>query len=100
MKREYKGIILTNHAIQRAKLRRVQPEMIVQTVHKPQSREKEADGDTKFTRTINGRTVQVIGFYDRDDSQWVIKTMWVRGEDDPSILRRVWVWFSEFLRLG
>lgn len=100
MKREHKGIILTDHAIQRARLRRIHPEMIVQTVHQPQKREKEDDGDTKFTRTIDGRTVQVVGFYQRDEDKWVIKTMWVRGEDDPSLWRKAWVWLTGRLGLG
>lgn len=100
MKREYNGIVLTDHAIQRARLRRIRPEMIVQTVKKPENREIEDDGDTKFTKTINGRKVQVIGFYDDDDRKWIVKTMWVRGEDDPSILRKIWVWILGRIGIG
>lgn len=83
-----KNVVFTNHAEQRMKLRRITPEMVVSTLQKPDDRELESDGDTKFIKTIKGRNVQVIGAYLDDEKKWLVKSAWVRGEDDP---KPVWL---------
>jgi hypothetical protein len=76
-------IILTDHARERMQLRRISPVMIAQTIRQPDRTEREDDGDTKFTKSIDGRQVQVIGRWESDESKWLVKSTWVRGEDDP-----------------
>ncbi len=86
MSNAYKNIILTNHTEERMALRRISREMILSTVQKPDSQEKEADGDTQFVKTINKRPLHVVAAYLKDEKKWLIKTVWVRGEDDPQPL--------------
>lgn len=81
-----KNIILTNHAEQRMKLRRITPEMIAKTIQKPDEREPETDGDIKFIRTLEKRPVHVVAKYLDDEKKWLVKSVWVRGEDDPKPL--------------
>lgn len=83
MQREIRNIIFTHHAIERLQLRRITQDMVVQTVYKPDRKEPEDDGDIKFIKTINGRNLHVIGHWEADEDKWLIKSAWVRGEDDP-----------------
>lgn len=83
-----KHFILTDHAEERMKLRRITQEMIAKTLQKPDERESEADGDIKFVRTLDKRPVHVVAKYLDDEQKWLIKSVWVRGEDDPKPLWR------------
>lgn len=78
-------IILTNHARERMLVRRVNQAMIEQTVSQPQGRKKEDDGDTQFHCTLKGRKVHVVA-KPLERGEWLIKTVWVDGEDDPNPL--------------
>lgn len=94
MQREYKNVVFTKHALERMKLRRITQDMIVTAITKPDSRKLEADGDTKFIKTLNGRPLHVVSAFLEDERQWLVKSVWVRGEDDPiplwkRILRRL-----------
>lgn len=82
----YKNVIFTDHAEARMSLRRISKSMIAQTIQQPDSKEKESDGDTKFSKTINKRKVQVVAYYLPDEKKWLVKSTWVRGEDDPQPL--------------
>jgi hypothetical protein len=86
--REYKDVIFTDHALERLKLRRITQDMIVETIRKPDDQEPEADGDTKFIKTIKQRPVHVVSKYLPDEKKWLVKSAWVRGEDDPKALWR------------
>ncbi len=81
-----KKIIYTNHAIERRVVRRISKKAIQQTVLKPDSTEKENDGDTEFKKTVDGRKIHAIAKPLPDQQAWLIKTVWVRGEDDPNII--------------
>lgn len=81
-----KNFILTNHAEQRMKLRRITHEMIAKTIQKPDEREPESDGDTQFIRTLEKRQVHVVAKYLDDEKKWLVKSVWVRGEEDPKPL--------------
>lgn len=48
----------------------------------PDRHETEADEDIEFIRTLKGRKVHVIANYLEDQDKWLVKTTWVRGEDD------------------
>lgn len=78
-------IILTDHARERMMVRRISQRMIQQTLENPQGSEKEDDGDTQFYRTLDGRRVHVVA-KPLERNEWLIKTVWVKGEEDPSPL--------------
>lgn len=82
MQREYKNVLFTDHALQRMKRRRITQEMIVNAIKKPDRQEREADGDTKFIKIIDKRNVHVVSLYLQDQKQWLVKSAWVRGEED------------------
>lgn len=80
---EYKNIIFTDHALKRMKLRKISQDAIVRTIKDADRKEKESDGDTKFIKTINKREIHVVANYQQDEKKWLVKSTWVRGEDDP-----------------
>lgn len=84
----YSKIIYTKHAIERRVVRQVSKGMIKQTVNKPDGREPESDGDTKFIKVINGREIHSVAKPLPDQDAWLIKTVFVRGEDDPNPIRK------------
>lgn len=86
-------IVLTTHARERMMQRRISQNMIEQVVQKPDSREKESDGDTQFARRIDGRKVEVVAM-PLEHGGWLIKTVWVEGESDPNPL---WVIITKIL---
>ncbi|HEX2621095.1 MAG TPA: DUF4258 domain-containing protein [Phototrophicaceae bacterium] len=94
MDHEYKNVVFTDHAIERLKLRRITQDMVVNTLKKPEHQEPEADGDTKFTRKIQNRHVQVVSRYLPDEKKWLVISAWVRGEEDP---QPVWKQLLSFI---
>jgi hypothetical protein len=82
------NIVYTKHAEERMRLRRITSSMIADTVNKPDRTQIEEDGDTEFIRTLNGRKVHVIATRVTKPSGWLIKSTWVRGEEDPLPLWR------------
>jgi hypothetical protein len=97
--RSYKNVIFTDHALERLRLRRITQEMIVTAIRQPDQKVLEADGDTKFIKTIGGRNTQVVAAYLADEKKWLVKSSWVRGEDDPKgLLARLLGWLRRLLR--
>ncbi len=90
---EYKNVIFTDHALERMKLRRITQEAVVRTLQDPLRKEKEADGDTQFIKTINKREIHVVANYQTDEKKWLVKSTWVRGEEDPV------AWWVRLLKL-
>jgi hypothetical protein len=80
---EADDIVLTDHAQERMKLRRVTKVAILSAVRDPDDKFIEDDGDTRFIRDVNDREVQVVAKRLEDEKKWLIKSVWVRGEDDP-----------------
>jgi hypothetical protein len=83
MQRDYKNIIFTAHALHRLKLRCITQDMIVTALKQPDKKELESDGDTKFIKVINNRNLHVVSAYLPDEKKWLVKSAWVRGEEDP-----------------
>jgi hypothetical protein len=83
MDNPYSRFILTDHAMKRMRLRSITSDMVQQAIVKPDERKVEADGDIKFIRTIDGRNLHVVARYLDDEKKWLVKSTWVRGEDDP-----------------
>ena len=85
-------ITYTRHAEERMHLRRITKSMIADTLAKPDRTQIEEDGDTEFIRTLNGRKVHVIA-KPLTNNEWLIKSTWVRGEDDPQpIWQQIFSW--------
>lgn len=81
-------VILTKHARQRMRSRRISEEAIRKTVQRPDTRSAETDGDTKFTKQYFDRDYHVVAHPLPDQNAWLVKTVWVRGEEDPLPLWR------------
>lgn len=97
MQREYKNIIFTEHALERLQLRRITQDMIVETIRKPDDQKEEDDGDIKFIKTIKQRPVHVVSKYLTDEKKWLVKSAWVRGEDD-SLLLKLFYWGLKLIK--
>lgn len=94
--------VLTEHAEQRMGLRRITRDMVAQTLAQPDRKENESDGDIEHIRTLSGRQVHVIAFYKADQKKWIVKSTWVRGEDDQKGLK--WIsdlfgWIGRLLKM-
>jgi hypothetical protein len=82
MSRRAGGIVYTRHAEERVRLRRISQAMIADTLAKPDRTQIEENGNTEFIRMLNGRKVHVIAVRLTDTNQWLIKSTWIRGEED------------------
>ena len=90
MDNHYTRFILTDHAMQRMRKRRITSDMVQQAIVKPDQRKAEADGDMQFIRTIEKRQLHVVARYLDDEKKWLVKSTWVRGEEDPvSLLQQL-----------
>ncbi len=99
MRREYKNVIFTKHALERLELRRLTQEMIFTTIIRPDHYREERDGDSKFIKVVNGRQVHVVSVYLPDEQRWLVKSAWVRGENDPNPNPNpLWQWLLKTLR--
>ncbi|MFN8377718.1 MAG: DUF4258 domain-containing protein [Anaerolineae bacterium] len=78
----YKNIEFTKHAHERMQLRVITEDMVVKAIRKPDKTYLEDDGDTKFIRKVDGANLQVICKPLPDEDKWLVKSAWVRGEDD------------------
>lgn len=77
--------ILTKHARERLQQRWISEDVIASVLRSPERTEPGSKpGSTKFVRTINGRQIQLIGTYLKDEDKWLIVSAWVRGEDDKA----------------
>jgi hypothetical protein len=95
----YSRFILTDHAMKRMRLRGITADMVQHAIVKPDERKVEADGDIKFIRTLDHRQLHVVARYLDDEKKWLVKSTWVRGEDDPvPLLKRLLMIPVNFLR--
>jgi len=87
-----KKIIFTDHAIERMYLRAVSKSLVQATLDHHDDSEHEADGDTQFIKNVqrsgDKREVHVVAkpLPNEGKDTWLIKTVWVDGEDDPKLL--------------
>ncbi len=78
------SFILTTHARERLSLRHVSMGELEQTLRNPSKTYPGEKPETvKFIRFLNGRQIQVVGKYLPDQGQWLVLSVWARGEDDP-----------------
>lgn len=96
-----KEIILTKHAIERMQLRNVSKSQVENTVNKYTSTKLEDDGDTRFIKAFKrggvSREINVVAKPTANHGKdiWLIKTVWVDGEQDPNFITRI---FQALLR--
>ena len=72
----------TKHSVERMQLRAITEEMVLKTIRNPDSTYIEDDGDTKFIRQVDGVKLYVVCKPLPDEAKWLVKSTWVRGEDD------------------
>ena len=76
------SIKYTKHAVERMQLRSITEEMVLKTIRNPDRTYIEDDGDTKFIRQVDGVKLHVVCKPLPDEAKWLVKSTWVRGEDD------------------
>jgi hypothetical protein len=87
MQKEYQGLIFTNHALERVQKRSVSQYDVAQVLKYPDAtQETEKPGSTKFIKKINDRNLHVVATYLPEQKQWLIVSVWVRGEEDQPAL--------------
>lgn len=86
MNKKYKNLIFTDHALHRTTLRSIRLEAIYQTVNNPNQSFNQEDNQEeaaiKFIKSINDRQHHVIA-KKTDQGQWLVISVWIRGEEDP-----------------
>lgn len=87
-----KKLIFTDHARERMYLRYVDAQTIQAVVDKPDSTKTEDDGDLCYIRKMPRQNakhnIHVITkpLPDAGKDALLVKTVWVRGEDDPNFI--------------
>lgn len=76
------SIQYTKHAVERMQLRAISEAMVLKTIRNPDRTYIEDDGDTKFIRQVDGVKLHVVCKPLPDEGKWLVKSTWVRGEDD------------------
>jgi hypothetical protein len=76
------NIVYSKHAEERMQLRAITKEMVLKTIRNPERTYIEDDGDTKFIGTVDGVKLHVVCKPLPDEGKWLVKSAWVRGEDD------------------
>jgi hypothetical protein len=89
-------IIYSNHAQERMTQRKVSKAQIANTIQSPDQRLYEDDGDTRFIKSIRRQDKQMRPLhvvakplkkrFFLITSQWLVKTIYVRGEEDDGSL--------------
>ena len=88
-------LVLTKHARERMNLRQIDESHVKATIEKPTSKEFEEDGDVQFIRNIERKgqkkPLHVVAKHIPEEGKdaWLVKTVWIRGEDDPNFLVRI-----------
>lgn len=80
MKNEYRGVIFTNHALNRLHNRNVSQQKAYQTLKSSQKKQRgKTPGSFKFSRDFGDYLLQLIA-KKNDQNQWIILTCWVRDK--------------------
>ena len=80
MKKEYQGVIFTNHALNRLYNRQVGQQKACLTLKKPQKKEPgKTLGSFKFSRDFDDYLLQLIA-KKNNQNQWIILTCWVKDK--------------------
>ena len=77
-------IILSKHALERAKLRNIELSAIEQIILNPEQKINLRDGKFKFIKNLNNRRYQIVAADIKKENKWLVISVWVRGEDDKA----------------
>jgi hypothetical protein len=79
------SVIFTHHAEERMQKRRIAQSDIERTISKPdKSFPGKKPGTVKFIRRIDHRNHQVVAKLLENKKDWLVLSVWVRGEDDSN----------------
>jgi hypothetical protein len=85
MGKEFKNLVFTNHALDRLRLRALSMEDIGKVLsHPDRTFPSEKPDNVKFIRELENRTIHVVASYLKDRKKWLVISVWVRGEEDPT----------------
>lgn len=90
-------IILSKHALERARSRRIELALIEKVIANPDKKFRLDDEKTKFLKKVDNRRYQVVATYLKNENKWLVISVWVRGEDDR--LPLIWILISAPFRL-
>ncbi len=82
-------MVFSDHASERMFLRRISKSLVRTTLENHDELKSEEDGDICFIKSIqrNGssKKMHVVAkqLPDQGKDTWLIKTVWIRGEEDP-----------------
>jgi len=101
VKKNYKNLIFTDHALKRAKKRSLKQRSIYRTINHPDCTQSKTNKTTKYCKTIKTRKYQVVAQYLSKEKKYLVVSNWVRGEKDklPLLIRMVLLPFSIVLWL-
>ncbi len=85
-------IILSKHALERARLRHIELSVIEQIILNPEQKINLRDGKFKFIKNLNNRHYQIVAADIKKENKWLVISVWVRGEDDR--LPLIWILIS------
>lgn len=84
------AIIFTNHAKERMSQRHLATSDIERVVRNPDRTEPgKKHGTVKFIKDINQRNHQVVAKLIENGKDWLVLSVWVRGEDDTNWVQTV-----------
>ncbi len=75
-------IILSKHALERARSRKIALSAIEKIILNPDQTFNLKDGKFKFIKNLDNRHYQVVAAHIKKENKWLVISVWVRGEDD------------------
>lgn len=89
------SIIFTNHAQERMQKRKMSRSDIELVLRKPdRTIPGKKSGTTKFIRQVDGRNHQVVAKLLENRKDWLVLSVWVRGEEDSNWIE--WIVLAPF----
>lgn len=90
-------IILSKHALERARSRKMDLYPIERTIIDPDQKISLGEQKFKFLKNVSGRKYQLVATYIAKEDKWLIISAWVRGEEDR--LPFIWTLITAPFRL-
>jgi hypothetical protein len=90
-------IVLSKHALQRARLRKMELYAIEQLILHPDQKFSLGENKFKFHKNISNRHYQAVATYLSKEDKWLIISAWIKGEEDQ--LPFIWLLISAPFRL-
>lgn len=75
-------IVLTKHALERAKSRKMELYPIERTILDPDQKISLGEQKFKFLKNVAGRRYQLVATFLPKEDKWLVISAWVRGEED------------------